>query len=348
MLMKDNLIRLYFLNKGSFDGIEKASFMSNYSKDENSLFEILGFNIGLGEYTPSQVYALRKEFVLNSYNPSYKKSLMAKYKANTNSELVDILMSKNILGLERKHISTLGEFRSCGIPSKFINQKICHALDLLEARLNCMTYNGNLLVDYRKDLLLASPSEVPSRIDSYRIDLDALFKVRYYENNSSILRDGVLYISKVDGYDEDEVREILFRCYLLGLPKVPLYLRKTFLASIPGVLSLFDLDSVHNLIDIANINKCTVKELLNCFGFNVLDPEDMYRRFNGFFSLYNNEIYFSNETSELFYKFSVNKFAEMVSSHEIDRFNINYALALDEMEESAVDSSTMADSNFFK
>lgn len=347
MLMKDNLIRLYFLNKGSFDGIEKTSFMSNYSKDENNLYEILGFNSGLGELTASQVYELRKEFVLNSYNPSYKKSLMSKYKANTNSELVDILMSKNILGLERKHISTLGEFRNCGIPSKFINQKISHALDLLEVKLNFSTYNGNRLVDYRKDLLLASPSEVPSIIDSYRIDLDALFKVKYYESNSSIIEDNVLYISPIDGYTEAEVREILFRCYLLGLPKVPLYLRKTFLASISGTLSLFDLDSVHNLIDIANINKCTVKDLLNSFGFNILDPEDMFRRYNGYFSLSNNEIYFSNETSELFYKFSLNKFTEMVSSGELERFNINYALALDEMEDSSLEGS-IKDSNFFK
>lgn len=347
MLMKDNLIRLYFLNKGSFEGIEKTSFMSNYSKDENSLYEILGFTSGLGELTASQVYELRKEFVLNSYNPNYKKSLMSKYKASTNSELVDILMSKNILGLERKHISTLGEFRNCGIPSKFINQKISHALDLLESKLNYSTYNGNRLVDYRKDLLFASPSEVPSIIESYRIDLDALFQVRYYDNNSSIIEDNVLYISAIDGYTEDEVRDILFRCYLLGLPKVPLYLRKTFLASISGTLSLFDLDSVHNLIDIANINKCSVKDLLNSFGFNLLDPEDMFRRYNGFFSLCNNEIYFSNETSELFYKFSLNKFTEMVSSKELQTFNINYALALDEMQGDG-ESGSIENANFFK
>lgn len=350
MLMRDNLIRLYFLNKGSFEGIEKASFMSNYSKDENNLYEILGFTSGLGELTASEVYGLRREFVLNSYNPNYKKSLMTKYRASTNSELVDILMSKNILGLERKHVSTLGEFRNCGIPSKFINQKISHALDLLEAKLNFATYNGNSLVEYRKDLLLSSPSEIPSIIDSYKIDLNALFKVKFYDQNSSKIEDNVLYISPIDGYTEDEVRDILFRCYLLGLPKVPLYLRKTFLTSIPGTLSLFDLDSVHNLIDISNINKCTVKELLNCFGFNLLDSEDMFRRYNGFFSLYNNEIYFSNESSELFYKFSLNKFAEMASSKELQSFNINYALALDEMqgdEDSSVPSS-IKDANFFK
>lgn len=346
MLMKDNLIRLYFLNHGSFKGINNASFMSNYSKDEDDLYEILGYSSSLGELNPSEVYDLRKKFVLNSYNPSYKKGLMSQYKVSNTSELVDVLMSKGILGLERKHISTLGEFRNCGIPSKFINQKISHALVLLEAKLNNSFYNGNPLIAYRKDLLLAPSNEIQDRIKSYNFELDILFKVKYYDKNTACIKDNVLYISPVEGYTEEELRGILFTCYLLGLPRLPLYLRKTFLLSVPGTISLFEMDSVHNLIDISNMCKCTVKELLNCFGFNLPDPEEMYRKYSGYFSWFNNKIYFSNETSDLFYTFEIDEFAKMVSSKEIQRFDVNLALAADT--DNATSPIAFSKSNLFK
>ncbi len=346
MLMRDNLIRLYFLYNGSFDGINSCSFMTGPEVDLDYLYEVLGFNAGLGEHSPKDVYDLRKEFVVNSYNPNYRKNLMTKYKANSNSELVDILLSKNILGLERRHISVLGEFKNCGIPSKFINQKISHALDLLEAKLNYSTYNGNKLVDYRRDLLLTPPAEVNNVISSYRIDLDYLFKVRFYDDNVSRMDDNVLYMSKVDGYSEEEVREILFRCYLLGLPKVPLYLRKIFVESLPGTISLNDLYAIHNLIDISNMSKCSVKDLLNSFRFNFIEPEDMYRRFGGFFSFSENMIYFSNPSSESFYKFSIKDFVDAYNHGKLFNFNIDRNLVLDEMQDDSDDGGVTNDRSY--
>ena len=348
MLMRDNLIRLYFLNKGSFDGIENTNFLANYHLDENELYEILGYSCSLAELSPVEVYEGRKDFVLNSYNPSYKKSLMRKYNASNNSELIDVLMSKGFLGLERKHVSTLGEFKNCGVPSKFINQKISHALSLLESKLNFMTYNGNRLIDYRKDLLLTSPGEVLSRINSYRIDLDLLFKVRFYDQNSATISDNILYISKIEGFTEEEVRSILFNCYLLGLPKLPLYMRKVFLDSLPGTISLFDLDAVHNLIDIANICRCSVKELLNSFGFNIPDAEQMFSECFGYYSFFNNKIFYSNSRSDLFYEFTIDEFVDLLASNSIQNFDINVSLALKDSDlSSSSNPSSLSPSNIF-
>lgn len=332
MLMRDNLIRLYFLNKGTFEGIANTNFMVNNTMDENDLYEILGYSSSLGELTPSQVYEQRKDFVLNSYNPNYKKSLMYKFNVSNNSELIDVLMSKGILGLERRHVSTLGEFKNCGVPSKFINQKISHALCLLESKLNNSKYNGYSLIEFRKNLLLTSPSDALSTIKSYNINLDRLFKVRFYSENTASIKDNVLYISKIEGYTEDEVREILFNCYLLGLPKLPLYLRKVFLSSLPGTISMFDLDSIHNLIDISNICGCSVKSLLNSFGFNIPDAEEMLSKYSCYFSLYNNRIFFSNESSDLFYECSIDEFINLVSTNSIQSFDINLELALKDSE----------------
>lgn len=302
--------------------------MANSNLDENDLYEILGYSSKVSGMNPIEVYSGRKDFVINSYNANYKKNLMKRFGAMNNSEFIDILHSKGFLGVERKHISTLGEFKNCGVPSKFISQKISHALYLLEAKLNTMTYNGNRLLDYRKNLLLAQPNEVLSVIESYRIDLDQLFLVKFYEENSSVIRDNVLYISEINGYTEKEVRDILFNCYLLGLPRVPLYMRKMFLDSLPGTLSVFGLDSIHTMIDIANIARCSVKELLNSFGFNLPDAEKMFSECFGYFSYYNNRIYYSNRTSEIFYEMSLDEFVSLMDSNSLSGLDINLTLAL--------------------
>lgn len=346
MLMLDNLIRLYYLNHGSFDGIEKSNFLRNHHYEENELYEVLGYQSPNSELTAKEVYEGRKDFVINSYNPSYKKSLMRKLNAKNNSELVDILMSKGFLGVERKHISTLGEFKNCGVPSKFINQKISYALTLLEFKLNSMTYNGNSLLSYRSEILLCSPSEVLGTINRFNINLDDLFLVRFHEQNSAFISDNVLYISPIEGFSEEEVRSILFNCYLLGLPKVPLYLKKIFLESVPGGISLFNLDSVHNLIDISNICKCSVKELLNSFGFNLPDPEEMFSTCFGYYSYSSGKVWYSNARSNSFYDFTLEEFVEMISNNSIQSFDIDLSLALRDVQ-AYTDSGSLSDSNIF-
>lgn len=339
MLMLDNLIRLYYLNKGSFEGIENTNFMSGRKLDETELYEILGYQGTVSDLSAKEVYEGRKDFVLNSYNPSYKKAMMKRFNAVNNSDLVDILVSKGFLGLERKHISTLGDYKNCGVPSKFINQKISYALALLESRLNTLSYRGKRLLDYKKELLLQPIQGVREFISRINIDLDLLFKVKYYDQNSAIISDGVLYISDVEGYTEKEVQRILFNCYLLGLPKLPLYLRSTFMDCFQEAVSLFDLDAVHTLIDIANISKCSVKELLNSFGFNLPDAENMFSQCYGYYTFFRNKIWYTNPRSEMFYDFTLNEFVEALANNSIQSFDIERSLAIRD--------SGMASSNVF-
>lgn len=327
MLTKDNLIRLYYLNHGSFDDINKANFMIGSNLTSNDLYEILGYTSTSDQITPSEVYKGREEFVLNSYNPSYKSYLMAKYRAKDNSELIDILMSKGFLGLERRHISTLGEFRNCGVPSKFINQKISYALSMLESKLNQTYLDGKSILSYRLKLLYRNPQDVLRTIEEFNLNLDRVFKVKYHDQNNSYIEDGILYISEVKGYSEVECRDIMFKCYLLGLPNVPLYLRSIYIDSLPGCLSLFDLNSIHNMIDIANICGCSVKRLLNCFGFDLPDPEEMYSKTGGYYSVHMNDVYYSNPSSDLFLKLTMDEFLHYYNSGTLGTLDINVMIA---------------------
>lgn len=328
MLTKENLIRLYYLNHGTFEGIERANFMANSNYTSNDLYEILGYVSSSDQITPSEVYKGREEFVLNSYNSSYKNSLMSKFKAKDNSELIDILMYKGFLGLERKHISTLGEFRSCGVPSKFVNQKVSYALSILESKLNHTYVDGKSILSYRLKLLYRNPQDVLKTIDEFNLDLDRVFKVRYHDKNTSYIEDGVLYISEVQGYTESQCRDIMFRCYLLGLPNIPLYLRGVYIDSIPGCLSLFDLNSIHNMIDISNMCGCTVKHLLNSFGFNIPDPEEMYSKTGGYYSVYMDQVYYSNPSSELFLKLPINEFIEFYNAGTLSTLDLNLMITM--------------------
>ena len=328
MLTKENLIRLYYLNHGTFEGIERANFMIGLNLTLNDLYEILGYVSSSDQITPSEVYKGREEFVLNSYNSNYKNSLMYKFKAKDNSELIDILMYKGFLGLERKHISTLGEFRNCGVPSKFVNQKVSYALSILESKLNQTYIDGKSILSYRLKLLYRNPQDVLKTIDEFNLDLDRVFKVKYHDKNTSYIEDGVLYISEVNGYSETQCRDIMFRCYLLGLPNVPLYLRSVYIDSIPGCLSLFDLASIHNMIDISNMCGCTVKQLLNSFGFNVPDPEEMYSKTGGYYSIYMDSVYYSNPNSELFLRMPIDEFIEYYNSGTLSTLDINLMITM--------------------
>ena len=143
MLCIDNLIRLYYCYHGSFDGITKSSFgpevntqftNSKFNDLDNYLYSVLGYkHTQLLE--ASKVAELRKEFCKKSSKVDYMNSLIASYKVKNTSQLIDILDSKGILGIQKRTISTLGSVKDV-VPSKFLNGYVCDILYIIESYLD--------------------------------------------------------------------------------------------------------------------------------------------------------------------------------------------------------------------
>ena len=343
MLCIDNLIRLYYCYHGNFDGITKSSFgsevlsqldSSKYNDLTNYLYSVLGYKSNqLME--PSQIASLREEFCKKSYKADYMKSLQQTYKVKSTSELIDTLDSKGILGIQKRPVYTLGSKKGI-VPSKFLNRYICDVLYLIESYLdNCSSIRN---IDFTKvKLKVAINPNVEEVLKEIGFTYDDFFKVKYIDSNKVEFKDGIVYM-KDTGYSELECREFLVKLYLLGMPTIPLYLRDKFISILPRCILFGTLDEVMlDFLDFSYVADCSPRKLLRCFGFDLPDPEELWRTYNGFFFTTQGKVYFSNRTSEEYLELSVEDFTNLVNEDaicDLDIKEVLYNRDLDRLQES--------------
>ena len=349
MLCIDNLIRLYFCYNGSFTDIDKSTFGeevmeqfrdSNFTDLDNYLYSILGYkNSQLLE--ASKVAKLREEFCKKSYNNDYIQRLLKEYNVYTISELIDILDSKGILGIQKRQLTVLGPYKKLGIPSKFLNRYVCNALYIVENYLDNSFINGVIDCKTIKSRLVVSP-DVKEVLSSNNLNGDDFFKVKFRDVDKLELKDGVLYM-KDTGYSEELTRDYMLYFYLLGMPTIPLYLRDKFVSLLPKCITFGKLDElILDLLDFSYVADCTVLRLLEVFGFSLPNPEDMWRDYRGFFFIdTNGKICFNNKSSEVYLDLSADEFIDLVNSNEIYDLDIEEVLY-------KRDLNRLSQSNIFK
>jgi len=345
MLCIDNLIRLYYCYHGSFDGITKCSFgpevlaqldASKYNDLDNYLYSVLGYK-GSQLMDPYKVATLREEFCKKSYKADYIKSLLGVYKVKSTSELIDTLDSKGILGIQKRPVYTLGSQKGV-VPSKFLNRYICDVLYLIESYLdNC---SGGNSVDFSKiKLRVAIEPNVDEVLKELGFTYSDFFEVKYVDSNKIEFKDGIVYMNDT-GYTEEQCREYLVKLYLLGMPTIPLYLRDKFISILPRCVLFGTLDEVMlDFLDFSYVADCSPRKLLRTFGFDLPDPEFLWREYNGFLFTTQGKVYFSNKTSEEYLELSVEDFTSLVNEGSISNLNINdvlYMRDLDRLSESNV------------
>lgn len=347
MLCIDNLIRLYYCHKGNFDDITKSTFGeevlsqfrdSGFTNLENYLYSILGYrNSQLME--ASKVAALRKEFCKKSYKVDYIQGLLEEYHVYTTSELIDILDSKGILGIQKRPLTVLGPYKKLGVPSKFLSRYVCNALYLVEGYLDNILVGDVIDCKIIKSKVVVNPN-VQEVLSANNLTGEDFFKVKFRDIEKLELKDGILYM-KDTGYSEDVTRDYMLYLYLLGMPTIPLYLRDKFVSLLPRCITFGKLDElILDLLDFSYVADCSVIRLLEVFGFSLPNPEDMWRDYRGFFFIdTNGKISFSNKTSEIYLDLSIDDFIDLVNSgriYDLDIEHVLYTRGLDKLSHSNI------------
>lgn len=328
MLCIDNLIRLYYCYHGSFDSITKSSFgsevlkqfdESSFSDIENYLYSVLGYKSN-ELIDPKSIADFREEFCKKSYMTDYMKSLISKYKVRNNSELVDKLDSKGLLGIQKRPVYTLGNAKGV-VPSKFLNRYVCDVLYLVESYLDNYLLGGSFDC-CRLKLAVAINPDVDAVLKEYGLSYGDFFRIEFVEGKKIEIKDDVIYMNDI-GYDKDEIVRYLVRLYLYGMPTIPLYLRDKFISMLPRCKMFGTIDEVLlDLIDLSYVADCSPRNLVRTFGLDFPNPEDMWRTYNGFFFFSGNDVYFTNKTSNSFIKFTIEEFLTLVNRGEICNLNV--------------------------
>lgn len=333
MVCIDNLIRLYYCYHGTFDGITATNFgdqvveqfnASRVKKLPDYLSRVLGYK-SYSRLGHSTIHAKRKEFCKKSYMGDYMSSLLNEHKCNNVSELIDVLESKGILGIQKKPISRLEGYKGQGIPSKFISRDVCYALEVMEKFLDSSEIREGIKFVAIKTELIINPN-VEEFFNNTGLEYFEFVNVKFADVKLPYLKDGVVYM-KDTGYSEEETRKYLVKLYLLGMSTLPLYLRDKFVALLPKALSFGWLeDSLVDLLDISYVTDVTVKTLMEVFGFTLPDPEHLWREFGGFLFIgLESKVHFTNPTHDGYIDIDKDEFLELCS-RGIHSLNINTLL----------------------
>lgn len=340
MTYVENLIRLYYFYHGSFDNIRTCNFSdsinkafanSNYDVLNNYLYNVLGYK-NTSVFPASTVHSVRKDFCINSYKKSYISELCKTYKCSGISELVDLLEMRGMLGIQRKHLSNLGSYSKCGIPSKFLNIQVKESLEIISKYLDRKYLRKNLkFIDLKKNLLLER--DIKSKLKEYEISYSDFFNIHYVEGlKYPYFIDNTLFIKRFDNYSEEELREILVHLYCLGMPTLPLYLRDEFISLLPRVLTFNSSDeSLLRILDISYVAETSVRGLLEIFGFSLPDPEVMWKKYNGYLTYYDGKVLYTNPSSLSFIEYSMKEFLDLYNSGKLEMLDIQIELINQEM-----------------
>lgn len=338
MTYVENLIRLYYLYHGDFHNIRNCNFFdlvnksfseSNYDSLINYLYSVVGYK-NTNIYPSTEVQRVRRDFCVNSYKKAYLSKMVKDYKCGSISELVDLLEMRGMLGIERKHLSDLGDYTDTGIPKRFLNLQIKEVLEVIETYLDKKSINNNLtFLDLKMDLLVKD--SVKESLKEYKLTPSHFFSLKYDPNTKyPYVKDDTVYMKPNDKYSEDEIRETLVICYCMGLPKLPVYLRKEFISLLPRVMTFNSYsDSLLRMIDISYVCEVSVRQLLEVFGLSLPDPEVMWKKFNGYLTYYDKVLY-SNSSSNSFIEFEVNDFLNCFNKGELENLDINMELVYQE------------------
>lgn len=321
------LVRLYYFKNGSFDNIHQCVFFSevisdysasNFGSVSDYLYSSLGYNHS-HLMSATEVATARKEFTRNSYKTAYIKSLMKKYNFSRSSELIEHLDAIGVLGLKRNHLSDLGEFKGTGIPSSVMTLKTMSLARTVEVYLDSKMLNENKsFLELKRLLLTNKVRNIKNVIKDFGINPTDLIKVVYDEDCTvPVIMDGVLTTFPVAGLNEDRLSQVLVSMYLLGLPKVPLYARPILEEIKASCIHTKDDQMVLTMIDIANLEGCTVEQVLNSFGYSCPDPSYLWVNYSGVFFSSGDNVMYMNVNSANYVKIKADRFLHLANRKQL-------------------------------
>lgn len=339
----ENLIKLYLCREGNFNNILKTNFgnkvqeafeESSFNELEDFLYAVVGYNPS-GKFTPSEIVKIRKEFSRKSSIKKYVMGLCERFNCHNRSALIDFLGANGMLGLQKRPISTLGNYRDLGVPSSFLNKDNCILSMLVTNYLDNANFDGIKIYTVKLKFSTKAFGK------NCKLSFDRYLKVKFDENlNGPFIKDGVLYC-RPTGYSEEKTAEYLVKLCLAGMPIIPLYLRDNFMQLLPSLVSFGTLgDSILDALDISYLTGYTVNQLLNTFGYKLPDPEEMYSTTSGFFFIGKN-IMFTKEGIDGYVDFTQEGFVNLINSGDIVEFDAENIITYSSL-------SKIENSNIFK
>lgn len=321
---------MYYCKHGSFDNIDKCNFYndilsyfdkSNYSDMLDFLYSVVGYST-TGSYKLSDVVEERKTFCYSSNKPTYIEALRNKYGLSNRSELSEFLSDIGALGIQKRTINTIGNCTKLNVARSFLNKDNCTLLILVSDYLD---YSGFCKFNtYQLKVLCTTNPNVQELLEQTDISFDSFLTVKFIDDmEQPCIKDGVLYC-KPTGETEEKTRDYLVTLYLYGMPKLPLYLRSTFIAAIPKLVyfSLID-DVLLDILDITYLTGYTVDQLLNIFGYSLPDPEEMFNISGGFFSVIKDTVFYTKGNSKLLLEIPKQEFLDLLNSDKLLSLDFN-------------------------
>lgn len=340
MIYLENLVKLFYCNNGTFHGIEKCNFFhevqkafeeSEFETMSDFLYSILGYSIN-DRMSVQEVVKERKDFCRRSNSGTYMKSLVAKYDARNQNDLTEILSSLGALGIQKKAISTLGNYKALNVPRKFLNKDNCALLMLVSDYLDNSGFTG--LNVFNLKLQCTINPNVDDVLKKFGLTYDRILKVKYDEEykDETIIKDGVVHCYNED-FTEEETRQFLVKLYLMGMPIIPLYLRDLFISNLPKLVAFGSIgDSLLDVLDISYLTGYTVNQLIGVYGFRLPNPEEMYSLCGGFFYV-TNVVYYTKKGIDGYVTFDKKDFLHLINTGGILDLNADELVTYREMED---------------